>query len=656
MAWDLERLGSYVRFYLTVKTQLGAAWENLDRTHGAVKEALLPFAEPLAPVEATALLEAIKQAPTFRARLDELWGPTEGATLSELNDVYEVVGRFSFQGEDNKNLARVQALVSGARNEIVNQRGRVTDLLRLPGLGRAAAARIAAQEATRAAADLREKTAQFEPLAEAVTMRARQTIEATRAVPIPDLSSADTASDEYTRYAVKVDQVYQTCVPFLRKAISSLYGFVSCEPTATLPDTLSLERALPTELCSVPPADSPEWQQARTSLKQLAEEEIQLGRARDEITIAAARIEGEMAAAAMKDKEIEAEIVGTTAIVDYVFASEQAEAARQAVPALEQQRALRLHTSGEVSQRHRVIEESIRLLDDELRARSEEIAAIGGRLEAERKSEPVLFGKDEWRGRVGDFEADLEARRAAYGQRKTALNQHKIELSAVSVQVQTEQAQSGLVERQVESMQARLAGLTQTLREMEAALGGARPARPVTVGEAQSALASLQQGRIELGQRVERLKAETRRQKEEAVRVLARLKQLSVERQQVSAVLQNAEISATQGHEAALKQLAAQRRAAVERHVSEVLGTLEKSLTLVGQVFIDPAREALAKSCAPRTEIAAAVLENAEKVAPVVEKLHLELTPELLAQDATLGQLQREFCDVALTACKTAWG
>ncbi len=655
MAWDLERLGSYVRFYLTVKTQLGSAWENLDRTHAAVKESLAPFAESLAPVEATALTEAMKSAPVYRDRVAELWSPEDPARLSELTDVYEVVGRFSFQGDDNKNLARVQALVSGARNEIVNQRGRVVDLLRLPGLGRAAAARLAAQEEARAAADLRDKTATFEPLAEAVVVRARQTIEATRAVPIPDLSSADTASDEYKRYAVKLDHVYQTCVPFLRKAISSLYGFVGCEPTATWPDALPLERELPAELCSVPSADSPDWQHARTGLKQLAEEEIQLGRARDEITTAAARIEGEMAAAAMKDKELELEIVSTTALVDYVFASEQAEGARQALPALEQQRALRLHSGGEVAQRHRAVEESINLLEDELRARTEEITAIDARLEAERKSEPVLFGKDEWRGRVAAFEAELEARRGAWAQRKTALNQHKIELSALSVQVQTEQAQSGLIERQVESMQARLATLTRTLREMEAVLGSARPARPVTLSDVQSALAMLQQGKLDLAQRVERLKAETRRQKEEAVRVLGRMKQLSVERQQMSAMLQNAEVSATQGHEAALKQLAAQRRAAVSRHVSEVLGTLEKSLTLVGQVFVDPAREALAKSCAPRTEIAAAVLESTEKIAPLVEKLHLELTPELLAQDATLGQLQREFCDVALSACRTAW-
>ena len=98
-----------------------------------------------------------------------------------------------------------------------------------------------------------------------------------------------------------------------------------------------------------------------------------------------------------------------------------------------------------------------------------------------------------------------------------------------------------------------------------------------------------------------------------------------------------------------------QRRAAVERHVSEVLGTLEKSLSLVGPVFIDPAREAMLKGCEPRAEVSAGVLENAEKVAPIVDKLARELDPELLAQDAMLGQIQREFCDVALEACRSAW-
>jgi hypothetical protein len=40
----------------------------------------------------------------------------------------------------------------------------------------------------------------------------------------------------------------------------------------------------------------------------------------------------------------------------------------------------------------------------------------------------------------------------------------------------------------------------------------------------------------------------------------------------------------------------------------------------------------------------------------VVEQLARELEPELLAQDAMLGQVQREFCDVAANACVAAWG
>jgi hypothetical protein len=105
----------------------------------------------------------------------------------------------------------------------------------------------------------------------------------------------------------------------------------------------------------------------------------------------------------------------------------------------------------------------------------------------------------------------------------------------------------------------------------------------------------------------------------------------------------------------ALRHLAAQRRTAVDKHVAEVLGTLEKSLTMVGPVFIEPARKVMIDATEPRPEAAAAVLEGADKLAPVVEKLGRELDPELLAQDAGLGQIQREFCDVALSACQAAW-
>ena len=48
-----------------------------------------------------------------------------------------------------------------------------------------------------------------------------------------------------------------------------------------------------------------------------------------------------------------------------------------------------------------------------------------------------------------------------------------------------------------------------------------------------------------------------------------------------------------------------------------------------------------------QTEAAAAV--------PVVAALARELDPDLAAQDATLGQIQVEFCDMAAAACKAAW-
>jgi hypothetical protein len=656
VAYDLSRLASYVRFYQTVSNQIEAAWQNLERLHGAAREALEPFREPLAPVASPALASALGDPPIFREALGELWQPTDPKDLSDLDDIYEVAGRFSFQGEDNANLRRIQALVAGARNEIVAQKNRLADLQMLPAQARATASRLAADEEARAAAERAEKTAAFGPLAETVGTRAKQTLDAVRAVPFPDLSSADTAAEEYRKYAVKLDQVYQTCLPFLRKAISNLYGFVGCEPTASWPDALPITPTLPAELCTVPPAGSKELTEARAQLTALGEEELSLGRAREALGTAAARVEGEMAAAQMKDAEIGQEIGVSAMIIDYMAAAEGAEAAREQIHALTGQAAQRVEATGKVLQSQRQTEAAMKLLEEELRRRWEEIGAREQQLAAERKDEPVLFGKDEWRSKVAALEGQLEALKGAYGQGLGSLNQLKIDFSSLSVQVQTEQAQQHLLERQLGEARERLSALEGTLRELGVKLGASRPARAVPVDEARKALASLQQAKLSVAQRMDQLKAEMRRQKEEAVRILGRMKQIAAERQHVTAMVQSAEVDATQGREAALSRLAQERRAVVERHVSEVLGTLEKSLSLVGPVFVDPARDVLMKATEPRAEVSAKVLEAAGAVAPVVEKLARELMPELLSQDATLGQIQREFCDVAPSACQTAWG
>src|SRR5688500_14905459 len=147
MAYDLTLLRSYVRFYLTVADQLGSAWGSLARTHEAVRSALAPFNESLGPAESPALAAALAPGRPAPEEVEGLWRPADAEGLGGLADVYEVVGRFSCQGEGGENRARVQWLVSNARNEIHAQRTRLGDLAQLAPAARAAAERLAADEA-----------------------------------------------------------------------------------------------------------------------------------------------------------------------------------------------------------------------------------------------------------------------------------------------------------------------------------------------------------------------------------------------------------------------------------------------------------------------------------------------------------------------------
>lgn len=656
MSHDLARLSSYVRFYQTVVNQIGSAYQNIERTHGSMKAALEPYAQPLEPVGFAALAAAMGEPKAYREDFSELWWPVDEKDLSDLNDIYEVVGRFSFQGDDNANLQNVQWLVAGARNEIVAQRTRLSDLRELPAKSRAAAARILAAEQARAAGDRTKKLAEFEPLAETVVTRAKQTYDAVKAVPFPDLTNAETAAEEYKKYAVRLDQVYQTCLPFLRKAISNLYGFVECEPGASWPDALPVTKELPPQLVNVPPAGSEELTKARASVNALAEEEIQLGRARDAVATMAARLEGELAAAQMKDAELAQEITTAHLVLDACLSREQAENLTKQIEELAGQRAFRVEATGAVMARQRQIEAAGKLLEEELRKRGQDLATLEADAAALRKDEPVLFGKDEWRARVGALEEQRTTQQGLIAQRTAALHQAQIEYSSISVELQTEQQKQALLERQIAEAQGKLAQFEALGREIGTKLGAARPSRNVTSEQARDAILALQTAKVELAERIEKCRVEMRHQKDEAVRVLARMKQIGVERQHVTAMVQSAEVAATQGREAALRQLAAERKAEVERHIGEVLGTLEKSVAHIGQVFVDPAREVVIKLTEPQADASAQVLVAAEAVAPVVDKLYAEFDSVLLAEDATLGQIQREFCDVAVDACRMAWG
>jgi hypothetical protein len=97
------------------------------------------------------------------------------------------------------------------------------------------------------------------------------------------------------------------------------------------------------------------------------------------------------------------------------------------------------------------------------------------------------------------------------------------------------------------------------------------------------------------------------------------------------------------------------RREAVEEHVTEVIGSLVKSLEQVEEVFVKPAEQAILQREQPDLGPMTTLLGEAEKVAVVVDNLVRDLEPDLLTQDAMLGQVQREFCDAAPTALPKAW-
>jgi hypothetical protein len=656
MAYDLTLLRSYVRFYLTVADQIGSAWGALARSHEAVRSALEPFQGPLGPVASPAFVAALAPGRPLPDEMADLWRPEDLEGLGGLADVYEVVGRFSFQGEAGENLARVQWLVSHARNEIHTQRTRLGDLGQLAAAARAAAERLAGDEARTGEERRRERLAAFDAMALQVVARAKQTAEAVRGAAPPDVSALEAAADEYAKYVSKADKLYQTCLPFLHKALAALYEFVGAEVPGSWPDTLPFAKAIPDEFLTLPSADSPELGRARDTLAALESEGTRLVRGRDEVKLALARLESERAALVAKEAEAKQDLERAGALVEWASHHASLAEAERAVTALEQRKAERLRAAGAAWQQHKQAEAGIGALEAELENRNRELARAQERLDDEREREPVLFGKEEWRLRVSALEQDIEAQRGLYAQRFGVLNQLKIELSSLSVQVQTEQRQRELVESWLADARQKRDSLRSAAGEAEARLGAARPPRPPAEAEAQALFEAARRRRDDVAARVEALAAEERARADEGARVDARLKQIAAERQRAADVLQSAQVAATQGREAALRQLEARRVAAVRQHVAEVVEGLERSLLSADAIFVEPARKLLAESKQSGESPAAALAAAAEQAAPVVEALAREIEPELLALDALLGQVQREFCDAAPEACRTAWG
>ena len=479
-------------------------------------------------------------------------------------------------------------------------------------------------------------------------------------MPFPDLARAETASEEYGKYVARLDQVYQTCLPFLRKAVAGLFAYVGAEAPPSWPDKLPIVAELPAELVTVPPADSPELFEARRSLAALAEEDAKLAQEKERLALVLSRGEGEIGVCRTLDnrgrgRTSRAPRRSTTS--RRPTATSRSRRARSRTPRSSRTRRAARREGGErdASPRYKKGEAAMQSLEAEQKVRKEELAGLEKQLFDQEHDEPVLFGKDAWTARVADLRARCEAVRVAVAQRGAAKNQLKIELASPSVDVQSREQERALAERTLVEARAKKAALEASLSELGQKLGGARPVG-ATRASAEQLLATLNEARAHVGARLARATAAVRAAKEEATRALARQKQIIEERQRTEAMVASAEVAASEGRDEALRQLALQRRAAVERHAGEIVAGLVKSLHAVDAVFVDPAREALAHAAVDPTEAARAIEESAKALEPVALALVRDLEPELAAQETMLAQIQREFCEAAAQACRAAWG
>jgi hypothetical protein len=656
MVFDISSLTTYVRFYLTVVTQLQSAWDAIGATHLAIRESLDPFGPALEPVNSQVLRIALSPAPASPLLLKELWKPKDEKNLSGLTDVYEVVGRFSFQGVDDENIGRVQLLVSEARTHMHEQRQRLLELEKLPEVARTTAARLLQKEQQDYQQRRQAKIQEFNAFANTLHQRANQTLEAVRTVALPDVGDMQLAGEEYRKYVSKVNQFYGTCLPFLQKALASLYEYVHCEVPSSWPETLPLVSEIPEELLSLPKEDAPEFDKAKAVLEALDEEQDSLRRQRDEISVSVSRIESEIQALASEKDSINGLLSTLSKLVEYAGKIEEYNETRQAIGSLEQQKAQRLATLGEIREAHRVAEAALAREGNEITVLQSAAEELRQRLEEEQKKEPLLFGKDDWRDRKAELERELEMRLHIISQKNNLRNQLRVDLSSLSVKLQTEQSQCDLIDRWLNDSTSKRNILQQEIDQFGKQLGSAKPAMPPSQEEAKAAYEEQVKRKRELEERETRFQTELRRLKEDANRNMARTKAASLERERAQGLLHNAQIMATQGRSEASRQLAMQRSRAVEQHVHDILGGLEKSIQNIDMVFIEPAREILLKDDTSSPSLAALVKENADKIAPIIEQLRNEISAELMAKEAMLSQIQREFCDAASVACRSAWG
>jgi hypothetical protein len=647
-------LHAYVRFYLTVLQQLDDVNAALTRTSEETRAAVAPFGDVLGTATDPELRAALT-APPAPLGTAALWRPHDPAQLTGLVDVYEVIGRFTFQGEDDENLTRLDGAVRAAQDEVERQRRMLSALARVPAAATQAAEGLSQQELAAAEAARAERLKPFEPMAQKLREQCAKVLEAVRQVARPELANLERADAAYREYTERVQGLYAAGVPFLRRALQNLCAVAQVDVPPSWPERLPFAEHLPAELITPPSLESSAMAVARSQAEGVTAQQEAMVRTAQELTERQRAAEAEKVQLLARDTEAMAEVQIAKQLVRWATKADELDATLQAIDGQHQQKQARAALIGQLFVQSQQLKTLVETMKAEVTQREAETTTAAAAFEKERAHPPAIFGKDEWKERVEDLEKELAERRATLEQRKAVLVQNSTNLTALEARAQAEQSQITLIDKALEDVKSREELIRVELADLDSKLGERKPIKRLTVAQADENLLRLWQSRTDLRTQIDALTQLQQQLAADVERMDATGRQLAADKERLQGFLETASAEAETGRGEALKALAARRRASFVQHVAQVLAPLEQSLTEVDKIFIEPARQVLLQRAVGEAPKAGSLRAQAEGLAQAMAQLTPRLEPVLTAQAEVLKRVRADFSDKVHDAVKGAW-
>ncbi|MFO0557876.1 MAG: hypothetical protein U0269_07640 [Polyangiales bacterium] len=653
-----DPLHPYVRFYLTVLSQLEEVHAALARTRKDVLDTIHPYADVLtAANDEGAWYGARADETASKLNTDALWKPSDPATLSGLTDVYEVIGRFTFQGEDesNPNIAAVARAVKVAQQDVEAQRAWLAALSKVPSGATRLAEGLSQQEIAEQEREKKKRLEPFEPVAAALREQCSKVLEAVHGVAKPDVASLESANSNYQEYVRRLQSLYTKALPYLRRSLQDLCAVAQVDTPSSWPDVLPFAEMLPADLLTAPPDETPAVTALRGQLEQ-AEQQIQaIVRAVEEGNLAQRKREQDKLAAIGREDELKAEVETAKNIVRWATKSEELDQLAQTLDGHAQQRNGRATLVAQLTLQQQQLDSTVAQLRADVSTKDQEASAAQLKLQETKDNPPALFGKDEWRRKVEELEEDVRERREALAQRRRVLAEAEAQFSAVAARLAGEKTQVAMLDRAVSEAQAKTDAARAEIVEIEKALGTHRPARRLSVQQADEYLAGVWNARNELRARIETLTNQHRSGQIELERVAAQGRQWTAERERLRGALEQARKASNVAQQEALRQLSARRQQGVAQYIERTLAPLEESLSQVDRIFVDPARQVMLQRAGGAAPKAGTMRANAEGLALALAQLAPRVEPVLGEQAGVLDRIQKDFVEKAADAVKNAW-